>query len=235
MTPRRRRVLLGIASAGLLVTIALWPVSTRVGINYRVTERRITLFEKCVSFIDRDLQTRRLAAAVTRGAIGDEETLLQLFSYVGEHVRPTPPGLPVIDDHPLHILLRGYGAADQQTEAFALLASYSGYPASGSFRLASDGSRLLVALVEVGDRRFVFGVADGILFRDGQGRLLDLSQLLRDPALANAAAPGRTIAGLPLSRFFQNVAGTPQPSFARMESQKPMLRLKFELLRLFGR
>lgn len=231
---RRGRVLVGIASVVLVICIALWPVTTRFGIDYRVSERKITLFEKCVSFVDRDLQTRRLTKEITRGTSGDEEILLKLFSYVQEHVRPTPPGLPVIDDHPLYILVRGYGAPDQQTEAFALLASYSGYPATAAFLPAGGDARFLVALVQMGDRVLVFGVADGVLFRDAQGRLIDLAELRRDPARASAAAPGHTVGGLPLERFFQQAEGA-QHSFIRMESQKPLTRLKFELLRLVGR
>ncbi len=203
-----RRLFILLVTAAVLTTLALWPTSSYVGVNYQVTPHPITLFEKAVGFIDRDLRTRRLVAEITRGSEDSEETLVRLFQYSCQHVVPTPPGLPIIDDHPLHILLRGYGAPDQQTEAFALLASYAGFPAAAYTLTGSHQESRLVALVRLEKRLLVFDPVQGKLFRDSAGHLLDFEQLHRDPT----------------QPFFSQ---TPPlgPSFGRMEDQKPLARL----------
>ena len=109
-----------IVAAGIGMTViatANWPVTTRWGVNYHWTSAKIPLYEKVVNFLSRDRQTRRIAHEIVRGAATDDERLVKIFAWVQEHVQPVPDGFPVVDDHPLNILIRGYGAGDQRTEA----------------------------------------------------------------------------------------------------------------------
>ena len=172
------------AAAVLLIAAAVWPVTTRFGVDYRWSSRRVTLFEKAVHFLSRDLQTRRLVAELTRGARSTDERLLRLFDWTVVHVRATPPGLPVVDDHPWHIIIRGYGASDQRAEAFALLASHAGFQA-GAAPLYVPGTekRLLVTVVRDGGRTLVFDVNHGVAFRNGRGGLADVREVTANPAL----------------------------------------------------
>lgn len=213
----------------LLVGAACWPVTTRSGLNYQVTTRRITLFEKAVHFLSRDLQTRRLVAEMTRGARGADERLLRLFEWAVAHVRATPAGFPVVDDHPWHILIRGSGAPDQRTEAFALLASYAGFPAAAaSLTAVGTDARLIVAAVRTGPRTLVFDVNHDLIFRNARGECADWKELVRDPALVRRVAGELTVEGEPYEHFFQE-AGSLTPRFDRMEAQKPWARLWQEL------
>jgi len=229
-----RRVVWGIAAI-LLIGAAVWPVTTRVGVDYRWSTKRITLLEKTIHFMSRDLQTRRLAAEVTHGASGAEETLLKIFTWTVQHVQPTPPGLPVVDDHVLHIIIRGYGAQDQRTEAFALLASYSGFPATkATARIPGTDKDLVVALVRDGPKTYVFDVNNNISLRNEQGTLADLTELLSNPGLMAQAADHALIEGVPYEHYLLGLRGL-QATFARMEAQKPWPRLRQELDHLFGR
>ena len=223
-----------VGAAAALVIAALWPVTTRSGFNYQVTIRQITLGEKAVQFISRDLQTRRFVAELTRGVGRGEPTLVRLFDWTVEHVRPTPAGFPVVDDHPLHILIRGYGAEDQRTEAFALLASYAGFPAAKvTLRVPEMDEGLMVAAVRDGSRTLVFDVVNGLVFRNEDGHLADLTELSRNPLPVRRAAGDLTIGGVPYARFFEGV--DPRAfSFSRMEGQKPWPRLWQGVTGLFG-
>ena len=122
----------GVLVATAAVMVARWPVTTRFGVDYEWSSREIHLYEKAVDFISRDLQARRLVSDITDGLNGDQERIIAIFRWIGERVRSTPNGFPVVDDHVLNIIIRGYGADDQRTEAFALLASYAGLSATAT-------------------------------------------------------------------------------------------------------
>ncbi len=211
------------------IGLACWPVTTRVGIDYRVSTYRIPLGQKAIQFVGRHLETRRLAREVTQGAVTDEEKILRIFSWVVGHVRATPPGSPVIDDHILNVVHRGYGQPDQQTEVFTLLASTAGYPAGMALLRAAPSEKVLpVALVQMGGELYLFDVANGLLFREGQGRLYTLAELQKNPSLIEAVTGEFQVSGLPYSRYLAEV---PHLTFspARMERQNPFSRLKTEL------
>lgn len=46
-----------------------------------------------------------------------------------QHIHPTSSGLPDMDDHILHMIIRGYGKQDQTVDALTTLATYTGLPA----------------------------------------------------------------------------------------------------------
>ena len=195
----------------------------------------MTLFEKTVHFISRDLQTRRLVAELLRGAgPGSDERLSRLFDWTVRHVQPVPPGLPVVDDHVLHIIIRGYGAPDQRTEAFALLASYAGFPATAATLTASEnGGGVLVALVRDKERTLLFDVNHELIFRTPQGNLAGVEELIKHPQWVAEAAHGLTVGGLPYERYVARLRDL-RVSFSRMEGQKLWPRLWQEVLGRFG-
>lgn len=213
-------------------TLALLPVGTRSGLNYAWSTQQIFLSEKLTHFLSRHFQTRRLAQKVTQGALNNQEKIAKIFEWVTENVRTPPRGFPIVDDHPLHILIRGYGAPDQRTEAFALLASYSGFPSEAVFLGAEGTDRpIVVALVRVGHKTVLVDVQHQFLFRNEEGELADWKELAQNPKLVAAVAKGRQIDGVAYERFYQNLDQL-EPSFVRMELQKPWPRLKNKIGKL---
>src|SRR5437763_3377156 len=87
-----------IAIAAALVGAARWPVTSAEGVNFHVTVKRITLFEKMVAFVDRDLQMHRLTAEIAGRDGTQEQRLLRMYDWVTENIQPVPAGLPVIDN-----------------------------------------------------------------------------------------------------------------------------------------
>ncbi len=80
-SPRRLRWGSWACGAAVVVTvIAGWPVSTRYGINCQVSTRRMTLFEKCMDFVSRDLQGRRIAREVVGETADSEMRLTKIFA-----------------------------------------------------------------------------------------------------------------------------------------------------------
>lgn len=218
---------------GGIVLAGLWPVTSRGGVNYVWSTKQIPLYEKAINFLSRDLQTRRLVKEITAGAPDADEKILRIFSWVTQNIHPVPAELPVVDDHPSHILIRGYGAEDQRAEAFALLASYAGFP-STAVRLIAPGSGgrfIIVSLVQYGTKTLLADVDRGLLLKDAQGALADLDELASNPRAMAEASQGLVVYGIPYERYFQAFKDV-RVSFSRMERQKPWHRVRDEGLAL---
>ena len=158
-----------------------------------------------------------------------KKKILRLFRWTVENIKPVPKGLPVVDDHPLNIIIRGYGAEDQQAEVLALLASYAGYP-TGVQRIKLEGgsAELRITLTKMGHRLFVFDVARKILYQNTSGHLIDLQHLRSDQRLIQATVGEIKIEGHRYERFLQAIDEN-KISFYRMQMQNPWSRLKMAL------
>lgn len=219
------------AAAAALSVAACWPVTTRYGVNYRWSSRTIPLYEKAINFVSRDIQARRLAREVTAGIDRPRDRALRVFTWVGENVRPVPAGFPVVDDHIWHVIVRGYGAPDQRTEAYTLLAAYAGVRAATAALVAMTDGRphgLMVAVSEFDDRRWIFDVDHQILFRRDDGSLASVDDLIANPAIVSAAGRGLEVAGIPYARYFEHLHDL-TVSFDRIDRQRPLPRLRREL------
>lgn len=228
-----RWLAVNLALAALIAVVGWWPVTTRAGIDYRWSEKRIPLAEKFLGFVSRDLQSRRLAIEVAADVEDEQERLLRIFRWVTASVRPVPAGFPVVDDHIFHILVRGYGTSDQRTEAFALLASHAGFP-SGRMVLeaASGGARLQIAVVKWRGKLHLLDVDNGVVFRTATGALASIDDLQKEPAIIRAAGGRRVVDGVPYEIFFRRLEDL-RPAFTRIEAQRPWSRLRLELVRIF--
>lgn len=220
-------------TSAIIVAVALWPATTRYGVNFHVASKTIPLYEKAVDFVSRDIQARRLAREITAGAASDRARLEKIFRWVGGNIRPVPAGFPIIDDHVWNIVVRGYGADDQRTEVFALLSSYSCCAATTvELRVPSRGA-IMVAVVDVEGTPRVFDVVHQLIFRNQAGDFASIEDLARSPGIVAEASNGLSPRGVPYTHYFSNVARL-RPVYVRMEHQKPWARLKDEILKLFG-
>ncbi len=197
----------------VLLGLLVWPATTRQGINFEVTEKRIPLVIKGMDFLVRNYEYRRLAAEVTRGLGTEEFRVEALFRWTREHIRPVPSGWPVVDDHISHILIRGYGTEDQMADVFTTLAAYAGIPAFWrAFGDPEDSPRVrgVLSFVRIGGRWTVWNVATGAVSRDTGNRLIPVEELAKDPgwsrlALFSAPKVLRADEQMPLPRMLQEL------------------------------
>ena len=68
-------------------------------------------------------------AKLPRCGVGSRTRVLAVFDWTARRIQPTPEGWPVVDDHILNIIIRGYGMTDQRADVFATLTTYAGVPA----------------------------------------------------------------------------------------------------------
>lgn len=192
--------------AGFLLLLLAFPATTRQGVDFQVTERRIPWAIKGADFLVRDYEYRRLAAAVTRGLSDEEAKAEALLRWTCAQILPTPHGWPVVDDHIRHIIIRGYGEEDQRADVFTTLTTYAGVPAFWrGMRGGPKAGHWIVSFVKINGRWTAWDVAGGTAFRDAEGNLMSVQQLGWD-------------------RF------TP-PRVLRAEKQMPVRRIFFELER----
>lgn len=232
MTPRRWR--LGVAcilGAGLLLH---WPVGTRQGIDYTVTEHRIPLYAKITHFLDRAITFKQLAQDITRGQKTEQAKAEAIVIWMDRLYRGVPDGLPVVDDHVLNVVIRGYGTDDQLAELFAVLCGYARMPATRLILRVSQEplKRMDVAAVKIdGAWRFI-DPFHRIAPKDAAGRWMTVESLQRDPAPAVAAAGGLTVKGLPYERYLRQLRPVDERMGLSSWKQRPVMRLWFELQRL---
>lgn len=239
MTSRRSRVFLqavALVGAGAGLTWALTvPLSTRQGVDFQVSTRTIPFYVKAVDFLHRHYQYELLAREITQGLQTDRERVLAIFEWTRQHIPPTPNGWPIMDDHILHIIIRGHGSQDQMADVFTTLTTYAGDPAFWEiFRAPGTPHSLILSFVRVDGRWAVFDVLNGFAFTTGTGAFAIPEALAADPALVRATAGAFQFGGGPYERYFTTLASVRVPRILRAELQMPWPRFWYEVRRLLG-
>lgn len=149
-------------------------VTTRQGINYKVNTIKIPLYLKLLDFLDRHYNYIQLLGRIVSPNDSAQEKVLKIFSWVCANIQEQPANLSVVDDHVWHIIVRGYGVADQFSDVFTTLCNYAGCPAYYLYIGAEDGSsKTIFAFVNIGGKWCIFDPYNGVYFVDESGNLTD--------------------------------------------------------------
>ena len=232
----RRRILWSGVAIGALAAIgiglATMTVTTRQGINYRVSIKPIPFYVKALDFLHRDAHYRLLADEITRGVAEEDARIEALLDWTRRAVRPTPPDWPVVDDHVLNIVIRGHGKSDQIADVFTTLATYAGHPA---FCRATEHPCNIrgpvISFVKVRGAWRVIDVERGIVFRNARGEWATLDELLNDDALVRQQTGALLVRGIPYEQHLAILRSAGVPTPLRAALQMPGPRAAYELLR----
>ncbi len=218
------------ALAGLSLFVLTRPVATRQGVNYEVSEHRVPLYLKATDFMNRSVQYRQIAEEVAGALPSDESRALAVFEWTRRNVRPTPDGFPVVDDHILNIVTRGYGMPDQRADVFATLATYAGVPAFWqTLRLSASDGGLILTFVLIDGRWRVFDVGAGLAFRNERNELATLDDLRRQPECVPASLRDVVIGTITYGDRLARATMPQIPDPLRAELQMPVVRLWHEM------
>ena len=239
MRTRRQRLTVRVLVVAGLVVGGCWALttqaSTRQGINFQVSTHQVPLYVKAVDFLHRHYQYDLLAHEVTDGMPIDQQRALAIFAWTRQRIRPTPQGWPIMDDHILHIIIRGHGLEDQVADVFTTLCAYAGVPAFWRIIKTPGTERnLILSFARVEGRWAVFDVANGFVFTDRTGVLVSKEALAADPALVRLTAGEFQYGGGPYARYFSTLASLEAPRTLRAQLQMPGPRLWYELGRVIG-
>jgi hypothetical protein len=145
-------------------------VTTKQGIDYRVHEIKLPLYLKILDFVDRHYNYKNLVAYILGDTKNDDARTMKIFDWVTANVRENPEELPVIDDHPFNILIRGYGVQDQFEDIFTILCTYAGMEAFFKVFKNQSGESYYISFVKIGGKwcplsafRGVYAAKDGVI------------------------------------------------------------------------
>lgn len=165
-------------------------VPTRYGINLygkdvSYIEEKIPLYVKFIHFLNRHYQYKALANKITDGCDLKIEKVLAIFKWTGENIKGTIPfGWPIIDDHPINIVIRGYGTDDQLADVFATLCEYAGIPATMLW-ITPKGSQAkrCVAAICLDRRWLLFDPFYRNYFQNEADQLASIEDIISDPSI----------------------------------------------------
>jgi len=233
----RRRLAAGlvpITLGAVVVTAAVWPSKRFIGVNYVVSEESVPLWIKAVDFVDRDLNLARKARAVVADADRAEDRVFAVLRWMEANVRPQSSELPVVDDHVWHVIIRGYGQADQHADVFTTLLAYADVPAF--WQLIGNGAGdLPISYVLIDGRWRVFDVAHRVVFRTHAEALATPEDVAQDSELVRRNAALRVENVDEYVSYFQNYQPPEPPEVLRADLQMAGRRLAFEMKKLAGK
>lgn len=237
--PRSKRFILIAASLALILAIVMAmnvEVSTRQGFNGHVRLIRMPLYVKAMGFLARNYEYQRMVKEITRGCHTEEEKVLAIFNWTHENIKPVPPGMPVVDDHILNIIIRGYGSVDQSQDVFTTLCCYAGIPAMWEQAYAKGRTVWYpVSLVRIGGKWRVFDSYYNKYFRNKNGEIASIEDIVTDRSIiAKSGIAGRLCNGIPCEEFYYNLKPVKYTEMTRPEQQMPLKRLVFEIEKAIG-
>jgi hypothetical protein len=216
-----------VAVIGAVLLIGQLPVTSREGVGEIVKEHRLPLWEKAARFLVRDAEFRRMAEEAAGGEADPERRVVRLLEWTRAQVRLQPEGLPFIDDHISHIVLRHYGNAGQMAEVFTALTTYTGNEGRWEWsKPPGRGVGLVLAFVRSSRGWWVFDVANGIWFErpDGGIAVIEDFQDMARLTMRGRAPDSRD--GRPYRDFYSNLEAVWRVSFSRAYEQMPWHRLR---------
>ena len=226
---RRRRFSLAFLLVGLMVVgVANLEVTTRQGVNFEVSTHQLPLYVKAFEFVDRSVQYQQITDEVTRGAVSDEDRALKVFDWTRRQIRRTPDGWPIVDDHILHIIIRGHGVNDQQADVFATLTTYAGVPAFWA-KVSHNQVGVILSFAYIEEQWRVFDVFNGVVFRNPKGGLATMADLKDRPNLVPASMRSVAVDGVAYGDILSRALMPAVPDPLRAELQMPSTRLWYEM------
>lgn len=225
-----------VGGAAILIGVMVWvKVPTRTSINSHVETVRVPLYVKIAGFLYRDYFYCALASDIVREKDSEKEKILAIFSWVRAHIKTNvPEDWRIADDHPLNVIVRGYGADWQLADVFTTLCVYAGFPAM--VHATSNPERtsaMPIAIVKSWGRWLVFDVYYGNYFLNEEREIASIDDLMTNPRLVLQAEILPVVNGISYLRHFEGLRPPGPVQVVRGERQMPGRRLLYELRRLF--
>ena len=211
------------------VVLLNFTVTTRQGKNYEIKVIKMPLYLKLLDFFDRHYNYGFLVKRIVGNSKNKKEAVLKIFEWTNDNLKRSPSGLPSVDDHVWHIIVRGYGEADQFSDVFTTLCNYSGVEAFFNYiQDEARTSRIVLSFVRINDKWIVFDPYFGVYFINKSGALADIRELLAGNwvmvSISDAKIPERNY-----SNYFSNLKIVKPAGLVRPNIQSPLNRLEYEI------
>lgn len=155
-------------------------VTTKQGINYKVSTLKIPLYLKILDFYDRHYNYKWLVHKIIEGKTTEEEKVMAILNWTIENIATQPKELRIVDDHVWHIIIRGYGGHDSFLDVFTTLCNYAGVKAFFMrFPNREHTSRYSFACVQINKKWFLFDPYHGSYFTREDGSLASANDIIK--------------------------------------------------------
>lgn len=209
-----------------LVVILNIKVTTKQGKYDEVRTKRIPLYLKSLGFLYRHLEYKQLVSEIAGANMPDEEKTLAIFDWTHKNILKAPKGIPVVDDHILNIIIRGYGSSDQSNDVFCNLCNYAGIEATWFMMKERNSTRTMaVSFVKLDGKWRFFDSYTSLYFKDKNGEIACLEDLVRDPGIIIEGTKGVTINDIPYVNFMDGLKEIVKIDNRRFRLQTPLGRL----------
>lgn len=216
-----------LALTGIFILLNL-SVTTRQGIDYKLSSIKIPLYLKTLDFFDRYYNFKELIKRIVKNTDSDEEKVMKIFVWTYNNIKKAPQGLPIVDDHIWYTIVRGYGVQDQFQDIFTTLCNIAGIDAFFSEIYTEDKSRaIIISFVKIQRKWHVLDAYRGVYFKDKQGRLADIGSK-NEWLIA-------TLDGQPdinYAPYLKNLPTIKDIGLSRSSTQSPFNRLLFEIKKI---
>ena len=236
---RKNKLIITIACVGLIFVVAMAmniEVSIRQGVNGRVREIRMPLYIKTMEFLTRHYEYQRIAKEITKGCNTDEEKVLAILAWTHENIKPVPQGMPVVDDHILNIIIRGYGDNEQSQDVFTNLCSYAGFPAFFERIYTKDHRGFYtLSFVKLNGKWRVCDSSNNEYFMTKDGAIASVDEIIADSSIIEKSDIADRLYGkIPYKEFYYNLKPITGIKTLRPEKQMLIKRLIFEIKKALG-
>jgi len=154
-------------------------VTTRRGVDGKVSRITMPLYLKVLNFYDRHYNYKWLAKQITGHLDTKEDKILRLFHWTHETIKPQPESLPVIDGHVWDVYVRGCGTSTNFHAIFSTLCNYIGADAFSIRLYARDTSKYIrLSFVRMKRGWAVFDPYNEIYFRNNTGDLATIDEII---------------------------------------------------------
>lgn len=228
-------ILIFLLAAGITAGAVLnMETSITQGVDGQYRKIMMPLYVKWIEFLGRHYEYSRIAKEITAGCRTEEEKALAILKWTGENIdKDMAEEMPVVDDHILNIIIRGYGTNDQFQDVFTALCVYSGIPAF--WKKAYDSKHaawIPLSFVKLGGRWRVFDAYHGMYFRNTKGEIAGAEDIAADKSIVRDESIDRLeYNGVPYKEFYYNLEPVKAPAVLRAEKQMPMNRIIYEIRR----
>ena len=153
-------------------------VTTKQGVNFKVSTIELPLYLKVLNFYDRHFNYKWLAKRIIGNLETKEDRIFRLFQWTYDTIKPQPKSLPIMDDHVWNVYVRGYGVSDNFHFLFATLCNYVG--AEGVYLRLRDkdsGGELDMSFVRLARGWVAFDPFNGVYFINKTGGWATINEI----------------------------------------------------------
>ena len=230
---KRSNIIKGLCFAAIIsiVLLSFKETSITQAINGRSRIVRMPVYVKAIEFVARHYEYERLTKEITAGSASEKEKALAIFRWTHDKIRHVPEGMPIVDDHVLNIIIRGYGSCDQSQDVFTTLAAYAGMDAFWAKVYDPSGKIWYpVSFVKISGRWSPFDTYFGKYFLNSDKEIASVEDISRDKSIVGGPeVDSMTFRGVPYKEFFCNLKPVTVSKTLRPEKQMPLKRLIFEI------